>query len=242
MKGVILAGGHGTRLRPFTLKNNKALAPIYCKDGAVPQIFFPLQTLTRSGIDDILIITSRDYCGDIVEFIGDGEDFNCSVTYRIQEMDRPVTGIAQALKLAENFARDSSFAVILGDNYFEQTFEDEVRFFDDSIHDAHLFMKAVADPHRFGVGVFDGDELLCIEEKPKKPKSNLAVTGLYMYTPDVFEQLPKFKPSKRGEVEITDVNNYYIKNGIVQVSVLKEHWQDMGTPESAAEMCKRFFE
>ena len=130
MKGVILAGGHGTRLSPFTRVNNKGMAPIYTKEGAMPQILFPLRTLIDSGINEILITSSREHCGDIIEFLGDGEEYGCHLTYRIQEMHRPITGIAQALKLAEPFVNEQKFAVILGDNYYQQSFDQEVAEFE----------------------------------------------------------------------------------------------------------------
>lgn len=239
MKGVLLAGGTGSRMRPASNVMNKGLIPIFCKDlGAVPQICFPLWTLINSGITEILITSSRDHCGDIIEFLGDGADFNCQLTYRIQEMDRPITGIAQALKLAEPFVGRERFAVILGDNYYEDTFVDEVqKFTKDKKNDCYLFLKEVQNPQRFGVATVNNrGKILEIEEKPQEPKSNYAVTGLYFYTNSVFDILKDLKPSKRNELEITDVNNYYVHQEICRGMVLSGHWQDMGQCNSARDL------
>lgn len=235
MKGVLLAGGKGTRLLEFTKTNNKSLAPIYTKTSATPQILFPLRTLISSGITEILITSSRDHCGDIIEFLGDGADFNCQLTYRIQEMERPVTGIAQALKLAEPFVGRERFAVILGDNYYEDTFVDEVqKFSKDKKNDCYLFLKEVQNPQRFGVATVNNrGKILEIEEKPQDPKSNYAVTGLYFYNNSVFDILKDLKPSKRNELEITDVNNYYVHQESTKGMILNGRWTDMGVPKSA---------
>ena len=241
MKGVILAGGHGTRLREFTKILNKGLAPIYTPTGAIPQLVFPLKTLVNSGIKEIMIITSRDHCGKIVELFGDGTEYGCNLTYRIQEMSRPVVGIAQALGLARDFIGNSNFAVILGDNYYQDTFTDAFTRFDNSTVGAGIFLKSVTDPERFGVAEIDTGAdgvkfIKSIEEKPKQPKSNYAVTGLYLYRPHVFTLLPELKPSKRNELEITDINNYYVLNKNVCAFALKNFWHDMGIPESAKEV------
>lgn len=247
MKGVILAGGFGTRLRPFTKRLNKGMAPIYTKDGAIPQILFPLNTLINAGITDIMIITSREHCGQLVELLGDGDEYKCKLTYRIQEMNRPVVGIAQALGLAEDFAsRATSFAVILGDNYYEDVVKDVFIEFDNvakhtqfssdpNDQHAHIFLKQVHDPERFGVATLDNNKVIKIVEKPKEPETNFAVTGLYLYTPDVFTLLPTLKPSKRNELEITDINNYYVDIKTMGATVLSGYWHDMGTPEAAKE-------
>lgn len=241
MKGVILAGGFGTRLRPFTLRLNKGMAPIYTPKGAVPQLLFPLNTLINSGIKDILIITSRDHCGQIVELLGDGSDYNCNLTYKIQEMEKPITGIAQALGLAKDFVGDSNFAVILGDNYYEDSFKDAFKMFDASKTGAGIFLKQVSDPERFGVATIAPDAngnkyVKEIIEKPKNPASNFAVTGLYLYRPHVFTLLPNLKPSARKELEITDINNHYVQTKDVVAFSLKNFWHDMGIPESAKEV------
>lgn len=245
MKGVILAGGFGTRLHPFTKVSNKHLAPIYSQDGAQPMIFSPIRTLRESGVTEILIITSRDHCGHMVQTLGDGEDLGVTLTYKIQEMDRKPTGIAQALKLSENFVGDSNFAVILGDNYYEETFKEEFEMFEKyGPGHATIFLKEVKDPHRFGVAsVSDGiggyvdstrsfKMVTKIVEKPETPETNFAVTGLYLYTSDVFQILPTLTPSRRGELEITDVNNHYVNKGTVTSFLLNGFWSDMGTPES----------
>jgi glucose-1-phosphate thymidylyltransferase len=234
MRGVILAGGFGTRLRPFTLRLNKGMAPIYTPKGAIPQLLFPLRTLTDAGIEDILIVTSREHCGHIVELLGDGEDYNCNLTYKIQEMDRPVVGIAQALGLAKNFVGDQNFAVILGDNFYEDNFSKSFKEFDNGTdRRAAVFLKEVHDPERFGVASLNNNEVTKIVEKPKVPESNYAVTGLYLYTPHVFDLVPQLKPSNRGELEITDINNYYVHDESMTAVKLIGFWHDMGLPESS---------
>jgi glucose-1-phosphate thymidylyltransferase len=240
MKGVMLCGGHGTRMREFTSVINKALAPIYQKEKATPQLLFPLRTLVNSGITDILITSSREHCGDIIEFLGDGHDYGCKLTYKIQEMNRNVVGIAQALGLAEDFVGDEKFAVILGDNYYQQTFSSEVEQFEQDKHsDCYLFLKEVPDAKRFGVAQLDQNgSILNIEEKPSKPKSNLAVTGLYFYSPHVFTLVKSLIPSARNELEITDVNNRYVDFNTARGMILSGHWQDMGLPKSALTLSK----
>jgi len=241
MKGVILAGGFGTRLRPYTLRFNKGMAPIYSPDGAIPQLFYPLKTLVNSGIDDILIITSREHCGQIVELLGDGTEYGCHLTYKIQEMNRPVVGIAQALSLSKNFVGDSAFAVILGDNFYENTFKTEFNEFDSAYKKgkygiASVFLKSVHDPETFGVATLNERlEVTNIVEKPENPKTDYAVTGLYLYTPYVFELVPQLKPSQRNELEITDINNHYVKEetDTLKAHILLGYWHDMGLPESA---------
>ena len=224
--------------------NNKGLACVYSPTGNFPQLHYPLQTLINSGITEILITSSRDHCGDIIEFYGDGSEYGCELTYRIQEMDRPVTGIAQALKLAEPFVGRDKFAVILGDNYFEDTFKSEVeKFAKDKKNDCYLFLKEVHDPERFGVAVINNrGKITEIEEKPKEPKSELAVTGLYFYTNSVFDLTRELKPSKRNELEITDVNNFYVQNDICKGKILEGHWQDAGTCESARDIINFLWE
>jgi len=222
MKGVILAGGIGSRLRPLTLLTNKHLLPV----AGNFMITYPLQTLLKSGIKDVLIITGRENCGDFMRLLGSGKDFNCSFTYKIQDES---AGIAHALGLAENFANKEPVVVILGDNYFEESIKDETETFKEG---AKIFLKEVKDAKRFGVAEIKGDKVLGIEEKPENPKTNLAVTGLYIYDSKVFDIIKTLKPSKRGELEITDVNNAYIKEGKMKFKTLKGFWSDMGTPES----------
>ena len=221
MKGVILAGGNGTRLFPLTKITNKHLLPVYNK----PMIYYPLQTLLDAGIKDIMIVAGRGYAGHFLELLGSGEEFGARFTYKIQE---EAGGIAEALSLAENWADNQSVAVILGDNIFGGQF-----YFGDFEYGARLYLKEVGNPQRFGVPVFNIDETIqYIEEKPLVPKSNFAVTGLYLYDCNVFSFIKKLKPSGRGELEITDVNNYYIKNEMLSYSIVNDFWSDAGTFES----------
>jgi glucose-1-phosphate thymidylyltransferase len=228
MKGVILAGGTGSRMKPATFVTNKHLLPIYTDQGALPMIFYPINTLVSSGIEEILIISSRDHSGPIIHNLGDGHAFGARFTYKIQDVMRVELGIASALKLAQGFTGDDPFAVILGDNFYEDSFSDEMTFFKGSCpNSARIFLKEVDDPERFGV-YHEGE----IEEKPKNPKSNMAVTGLYLYHPKVYDIAEKLIPSKRGELEITDVNQHYCESKSMDVSVVKGFWSDMGTPQS----------
>ncbi len=249
MKGIILAGGFGTRLKPATNVTNKHLLPIYVKAlGAVPMLHFPLNTLKNSGVKEILIISSQDHCGAIIDHFGDGKEFGVDLTYKIQNMHPSdgITGIAQALKLSKEFVGTSNLAVVLGDNYFEDTFEKEFIEFDNQTirlpkreFDSHqlspaaIFLKSVDDPQRFGVAtVNQKGRVTKIIEKPEHPETSLAVTGLYLYTPHVFDLLPQLKPSRRMELEVTDINNSYVNDETMRAYTLKGHWSDMGTPES----------
>jgi len=238
MLGICLCGGKGTRMMPSTLVQNKHLLPIYSlRNGAVPMIHYPIHTLKNSGISDILIISSRDHSGNIIEHMGDGDEFGVNLTYKVQEMDRNPTGIAQALKLAESFVGNQNFAVLLGDNYYEDTFKNEFKTFEElskvNKQAASIFLKEVKDPERFGVATVDASgNVIEIEEKPLKAKSDLAVTGLYLYTPHVFSLIPNLKVSGRGELEITDINNWYVKNNSMSSHKLEGFWSDMGTPPS----------
>lgn len=251
MKGVILAGGKGTRMAPATLVTNKHLLPIYSEAGAVPMLFYPIHTLVSSGITDILIVSSREHCGHIIENLSDGFQFGANFSYKIQDHNRVVPGIASALKLAENFCDDETFAVVLGDNFFEDSFDSEFGQFAEldgecsmmsglgpepfgwgEIATAGIFLKQVDDPERFGVAFEDDEGRVTIEEKPKEPKSNWAVTGLYLYTPHVYEVAAKLKPSNRGELEITDINNYYCEHGAMRLNYINGFWSDMGVPSS----------
>jgi len=209
----------------------------------------PIQTLKNSGVKEILIISSQEHSGAIIEHFGDGRKLGVDLTYKVQNMfpEDGVTGIAQALKLAENFVGNSSFATILGDNWFENTFEQEFRSFEhsDMINSfknhapAAIFLKEVHDPQRFGVATLgENSRVLEIIEKPESPKTNFAVVGLYLFTPHVFTILPTLKPSRRKELEVTDVNNHYVKSGTMRSYILSGKWKDAGTPESMLETIK----
>lgn len=223
MKGIVLAGGTGTRLFPLTKVTNKHLLPI----GNKPMIYYPIEKLTGAGIEEILIVTGTDHMGDVVNLLGSGKDFGCRFTYKVQD---EAGGIAQALGLAENFAGDDSMTVILGDNIFESGLQKALNSY--SGKGAQILIKKVPDPERFGVPELEGDKIIGIEEKPESPKSSFAVTGIYMFDSVVFELIKTLKPSIRGELEITDVNNHYIKNGEMTYSELDGWWTDAGTPES----------
>jgi dTDP-4-dehydrorhamnose reductase/glucose-1-phosphate thymidylyltransferase short form len=222
MKGIILAGGTGSRLYPLTKVTNKHLLPVYDK----PMIYYPLETLVAAGIKDIMIVSGRGHVGHFLELLGSGKEFGVRLTYEIQE---GAGGIAQALGLAESWAGTDSVAVILGDNIFQDDIKKDVEAFESG---AKIFLKEVPDAHRFGVAEVKGSRVLGIEEKPKAPKSNLAVTGLYLYDAGVFAIIKTLKPSGRGELEITDVNNAYIRRGAMEFAVLKGFWSDAGTFES----------
>ena len=225
MKGVILAGGKGTRLHPLTKVTNKHLLPIYNK----PMIFHPLETLIKAGIKKILIITGGEDVGDFMQLLGSGHEFGVDLTYKVQD---EAGGIAQALSLAKDFVGNEKFVVILGDNIFEDGISEHVNYFERSEYEAMIFLKDVSDPCRFGVAEIDGEIIKNIEEKPKYPKSNFAVTGLYMYNLKVFDIIKILTPSGRGELEITDVNNNYIKRGTMTFRILNGFWCDAGTFES----------
>lgn len=235
MKGIILAGGTGSRLYPLTKVINKHLIPV----GNIPMIYHAIYKLVQADITDILIITGIEHCGTIISQCGDGLDFNCKLTYKVQVH---AGGIAQALKLAEDFVKDDNCCVILGDNIFNRNLKEDVKEFDHCGEGAKIFLKEVNDPSRFGVAygyrkMSMASNQLCvenIEEKPKNPKSNLAVTGIYMYDASVFDKINNIVPSARGELEITDVNNAYINENKMQAVILSddEWWTDAGTFES----------
>ncbi|MFY0698507.1 MAG: NTP transferase domain-containing protein [Balneola sp.] len=223
MKGIILAGGTGSRLYPLTKVTNKHLLPV----GEKPMIYHPIEKLTEVGIEEILIVTGTEHMGDVVNLLGSGKDFNCRFTYKVQD---EAGGIAQALGLAENFVGSDPVIVILGDNIFENSLKTAVKNYDGS--GAQILIQEVEDPERYGVAELDGDKVISIDEKPQEPKSNFAVTGIYFYDAKVFECIKTLKPSGRGELEITDVNNFYIKQGQMKSSVLEGWWTDAGTPDS----------
>ncbi|MBP7055317.1 MAG: NTP transferase domain-containing protein [Candidatus Omnitrophica bacterium] len=226
LKGVILAGGLGTRLSPLTKITNKHLLPIYCK----PMIYYPLETLVNAGIEDILIVTGGRHAGEFLRLLGNGSEFGLKhINYTYQEGEG---GIAEALGLARHFAGDDKIVVILGDNIVQKSIKKFVDDFRKQPAGAKIIIKKVEDPHRFGVAQFKGEKIVSIEEKPKKPKSDYAVTGIYMYDNQVFDIIRTLKPSGRGELEITDVNNAYIKRGELTYGVLDGWWTDSGTFDS----------
>ncbi len=225
IKGIILAGGTGSRLFPLTKVTNKHLLPV----GRKPMILHPVDKLVSAGIVDILIVTGIEHMGDVVNLLGSGKDFGCRFTYKVQD---EAGGIAQALGLAENVCGDSKTVVILGDNIFTDDLTPHCRNFHEQKSGAKVLLKEVSDPHRFGVADVRDGKILGIEEKPKKPKSSLAVTGIYFYDPDVFKIIRTLKPSHRGELEITDVNNHYVSRGEMTYDLLGGTWTDAGTFES----------
>ena len=231
MKGVILAGGHGSRLFPLTKIFNKSLLPIYDK----PMIYYPLQTLKQIGITEICIVSGKEHCGQIMNQLGSGEEYGVDITYRVQEKPG---GIAQALGLCREFAGRDNVYVCLGDNIFEDDFSDlKLNYFDSW---CHIFLKEVPDPERFGVPVFQGMDrhLVKVEEKPEKPMSDYAVTGLYVFDNNVWNVIRELKPSERGELEIVDVINWYVDIGRTGYSELEGFWSDAGTPDSLVQANK----
>ncbi len=227
MKGVILAGGTGSRLQPLTSIVNKHMLPV----GKKPMILHPVDSLVQSGIDDILVITGPTHIGQIGGLLGSGDEFNCSITLKVQ--DRPA-GIADALRLCQSFVASEKFVMLLGDNIFELPIEAHVeQFFDSSCAaNAQLHFARTSSPHLYGVGEFADNRLVRIHEKPTHPSSDLACTGLYMYDATVFEAVERVSPSRRGEMEITDVNNMLIREGRVHHSLIDGWWQDAGTFET----------
>jgi len=226
MKGVILAGGLGTRLHPLTKITNKHLLPIYDR----PMIYYPLQTLVDAGIDDILLVTGGNNAGDFLKLLGNGKEFGLKhLNYTYQEGEG---GIAEALGLAEYFSEGDSVIVILGDNIIEKSIKTAVENFKQQGGGAKILLKEVEDPQRFGVAELDGEKVVNIVEKPKQPKSNLIVIGVYMYDSEVFNIIKTLKPSDRAELEITDVNNRYIQDNKMTFEVLDGWWTDAGTFET----------
>ena len=220
MKGIILAAGEGTRLYPLTKTISKQLLPIYNK----PMFFYPLQTLINAGIKDILIIISPKHAGDFLHLLGSGKDFGAKLTYEIQDRS---DGLAQAFIIGESFIGQDDVAMILGDNIFEDNFALAVKNFKKG---GHIFAKEVTDPERFGVVRFDSQGMATkIVEKPKKFLSNFAITGMYIFDNRVVEVAKKLKPSARGELEVTDLQNWYLKNGELKVDLVKGEWIDAGT-------------
>lgn len=223
---MILAGGLGTRLYPLTKVTNKHLLPVYDK----PMIYYPIQTLINGGIDDILLVTGGNSAGDFLRLLGNGKEFGLRhMNYTYQEGEG---GIADALRLAEYFAKGEKICVVLGDNLIEKNIRKAVEAFEKQEAGAKILLKEVPDPWRFGVPEIEGDRIVRVEEKPKNPKSNYAVIGIYFYDAQVFDIIKTLKPSHRGELEITDVNNRYIEQGLMTWDVLEGWWTDAGTFES----------
>ena len=223
MKGVILAGGLGSRLAPLTKITNKHLLPVYHK----PMIYYPIETLVGAGIDEIMIVTGGSHAGDFLRLLGNGGEFNLKdLRYAYQEGEG---GIADALRLAENFIHGDRFVVILGDNIIEKSIATQVEHFRAQARGARILLKEVPDPQRFGVVRLEGDRVVEIIEKPENPPSAYAVTGIYMYDEQAFSFIRDLKPSGRGELEITDVNNAYLKRGELQYDFLDGWWTDAGT-------------
>ncbi|WP_248928723.1 sugar phosphate nucleotidyltransferase [Paenibacillus hamazuiensis] len=227
MKGIILAGGTGSRLYPLTKVTNKHLLPV----GKYPMIYHAIHALKRSEIEEILIVTGKEHMGDVVNLLGSGKEFNLSFTYKVQDQ---AGGIAEALGLAENFVGNDMMTVILGDNVFEDDISYYVKNFINQGTGAKILVKEVHDPERYGVPELSNNKIISIEEKPFKPKSNFAVTGIYMYDNSVFDYIKTLKPSHRGELEITDVNNRYIQNNNLTYDILQGWWTDAGTHSSWA--------
>lgn len=226
MKGVILAGGLGTRLYPLTKVTNKHLLPVYDK----PMIFYPIQILINAGIHDIMLVTGGNNAGDFLRLLGNGKDFGLAhINYTYQEGEG---GIAEALRLAEYWAGGDRLCVVLGDNIIEKNIAKAVASYLEQKSGAKILLKEVPDPERFGVPVLEGDRVVRIEEKPKRPASRYAVTGIYLFDGRVFEIIKTLKPSARGELEITDVNNAYIARQELTWEVLDGWWTDAGTFES----------
>ncbi|WP_270619460.1 sugar phosphate nucleotidyltransferase [Paenibacillus macerans] len=227
MKGIILAGGTGSRLYPLTKVTNKHLLPV----GKYPMIFHSIFKLKQAGLSDILIVTGKEHMGDVVSLLGSGNELGVSFTYKVQD---EAGGIAQALYLAKQFVGNDQMVVILGDNVFSGDITPYVSNFRTQKSGAKILIQEVPDPTRFGVPVLHDNLIVSIEEKPKYPKSNYAVTGMYMYDQEVFNIIETLKPSARGELEITDVNNEYIKRGELTFDILQGWWTDAGTHVSLA--------
>ncbi|MDE0892263.1 MAG: sugar phosphate nucleotidyltransferase [Planctomycetota bacterium] len=226
MKGVILAGGLGTRMYPLTKITNKHLLPVY----DLPMIYYPIQTLVNAGVTDIMVVTGGRNSGDFLRLLGNGSEFGLKhLNYAYQEGEG---GIAAALELAEHWAAGDSLVVVLGDNLIEGNIIEAVTNFREQKEGAKILLKEVHDPHRFGVASLDGDKVTKIVEKPTDPETNLAVIGIYMFDERVWQIIGGLEPSKRGELEITDVNNWYIEDGSMTYEVLEGWWTDAGTFES----------
>ena len=227
LRGVILAGGKGSRLGELTKVTNKHLLPV----GPYPMVYHPLKKLVGAGIHDILLVSGTEHMGDFVELLGSGRGHDCRLTYRVQD---EAGGIAQALGLAELFCQNARCLVVLGDNIFFDPLTDLVAAAERQPEQAWVLLKRVSDPQRYGVAELRGGEIVSIEEKPGEPKDDHAVAGVYLYPPDVFEVIRTLRPSARNELEITDVNNHYLKEGRLRHRTLDGYWTDAGTLESLA--------
>jgi glucose-1-phosphate thymidylyltransferase len=226
MKGVVLAGGLGSRLFPLTKVTNKHLLPVYNE----PMIYYPIKTLVNAGIEEILIVTGGNNAGEFLRLLGNGNEFGLKhLNYTYQEGEG---GIAAALSLAEHFADNGKIVVVLGDNIIEKNIRKAVDTFRKQKDGARIMLKEVPDPQRFGVPVFEGNRIVRVEEKPARPASQYAVIGIYMYDKRVFDFIKTLKPSQRGELEITDVNNFYIHDGKMERDIIDGWWSDAGTFES----------
>lgn len=231
MKGVVLAGGKGSRLHPLTKITNKHLLPVYDK----PMIYYPIQTLVDAGIRDILIVTGGGNAGDFLRLLANGKEFGLThLNFTYQEGEG---GIAEALSLAQHFAEGERICVVLGDNILEKSIKDAVDAFQRQERGARILLKEVPDAERFGVAEMNGHKIIGIEEKPSKPKSDYAVTGIYLYDETVWDKIKTLVPSGRGELEITDVNNAYIAEGGMEFSYLDGWWTDAGTFDSLLRAC-----
>lgn len=225
MRGIILAGGKGTRLYPLTKVTNKHLLPVGCE----PMIFNPIRQLISAGIKEILVVTSTEHMGDIVNLLGSGNQFGVDFTYKVQET---ASGIAHALRLGENFADKEKTVIVLGDNIAVNSIKSYVDNFRKQKVGARVLLKEVSEPTRYGIASLDEEKIVEIEEKPGNPKTHFAVIGYYMYDEKVFDIIKQQKPSERGEFEITDVNNEYIKRSEMEYDILEGDWTDAGTFES----------
>ena len=225
MRGVILAGGKGTRMGELTKVTNKHLLPV----GSWPMVYHPLKKLIGAGLTEIMLVSGTEHMGDFVELLGSGRNHGCRLTYRVQD---EAGGIAQALDLAELFCTGSRVCVLLGDNIFASPLTPIVEKANARPDWAWLGLKKVHDPNRYGVAELDGEKVISIEEKPENPKSDYAVVGIYIYPPDVFDVVKTLKPSGRGELEITDVNTHYLREGRMGYSILDGYWTDAGTLDS----------
>jgi len=225
MKGVILAGGTGSRLAPLTKVTNKHLLPVYNK----PMIYYPIETLKKAGITEILIVSGGEHIGDFMKLLGSGQDFGCDFTYRVQD---GAGGIPVALGLAKQFVGKEKFVAILGDNVMENDISEAVNSFQKSNYGAMIFLREVDDPKRFGIAEIFGDKVVKAYEKPDNPVTNLAILGVYMFDHKSFEVIPNLRPSRREELEITDVINYYIERNELTFSMLNGFWVDAGKFDS----------
>jgi len=222
LKGVILAGGTGSRLYPLTKVTNKHLLPV----GSYPMLYHGIHKLCEIGIRDIMVVTGKEHMGDVVGLLGSGKQFSCELTYRVQD---EAGGIAQALYLTKSFVAEQRFVVILGDNMFESSLDKTIEQFLAQKEGCRLLLKQVSDPHRFGVATLKNHQVVHVVEKPKNPESDLIVTGIYCYDSNVFDYIEQCQPSKRGELEITDVNNAYIQDQHCFYDILQGWWTDAGT-------------